>query len=61
VEARSRQVLTLTLWWIPVVAVNVAKAERARFSHALTAEVKNIFHLRGATIAEGGSASPKTM
>jgi len=40
------------LWWILVVAVNVAKAERARFSHALTAEVKKIIrNLRGATIS----------
>jgi hypothetical protein len=32
------------------------------FSHGMTAKVKNIFpNLRGATITEGGTASPKTM
>jgi len=35
-----------------VVAVDVAKAVRARFSHALTAEVKKIIqNLRGARIS----------
>ena len=35
-----------------MIALNVAKAERARFSHALIAEVKKIIrNLRGATIS----------
>jgi hypothetical protein len=45
------------------VAVNVAKAERANFSHALGAKVKKIIrkNLSVRQLAEGGSASPKTM
>jgi hypothetical protein len=40
----------LTLWWIPLVAVNVAKVEKTNFSHALTPEAKKIFGIfRGAT------------
>jgi hypothetical protein len=38
------------LWWIPLVAVNVAKVEKANFSHALTPEAKKNFGIfRGAT------------
>jgi hypothetical protein len=38
------------LWWIPLVAVSKAKAERANFSHALEAKVKKI--IRKVTAAE---------
>jgi len=46
----------------PLIEVNLAEMNEPRFSHILTAEARRFWkNLRDATIAEGGSASPKTM
>jgi len=47
----------LTSWWIPFFAVNVPKAAKANFSHALGAKVKKIRkNLAARQLTEGGSA-----
>jgi hypothetical protein len=46
---------------IPLVAVSLAKAERANFSHARTAAVKKIMkNLAARQLVKGGSGSRKT-